>query len=583
MIRWRFVITRVLVVVAVLALLRWGLGPAANYLTVRAIESCTGAKVEIASTSVGLFPPRIQHQGVAIADPRSGKEMRDWFRADVMEFVVDGEALLHRRWVASDGRISGLQIGARRVSSGHYEPTTPEPASASDSPSALSRLLAAAVDNAGARADALIDESETIRQSRQIRKRWENEYQTLVVRARKLEKEIRDVRDQAKGIENPLRDWPALEKTLASARHARTELMSVRAAIDSLPDRLQADLQRLEEAKQTDLAKIDHYIPGDLASSTNFGVDLVTQAVREQIEQIRGYLDSGRELANYTVIAPESERQRGVDHDLEPVDRPRSMIRRCEVAGVLRSGGQTYSMSGILENLTPSPELLADPTRARLRLEGPEIMRVEYVRDRRQGTDFDMLTLHWPRTDAKPLRLGGAATSIAIDGGQTELWVQVQSRGDQLQGRLVNKRTGIAMDLDLDPKFAETAAAKSLRASLASVDRIEIDAHFHGQWGDMDLTLNSNLGKIFERATRDAIDGQIQASRAKLAARMKQVHQQQTAELRHWLASQQSEARSLLVSADRSIEEMSQKVLDEVGDADAYLGKLRSAIRGPLR
>ena len=47
MIRWRFVITRLVVIAVVLMLLRWGLGPVVSYITVRGIESATGAKVEI--------------------------------------------------------------------------------------------------------------------------------------------------------------------------------------------------------------------------------------------------------------------------------------------------------------------------------------------------------------------------------------------------------------------------------------------------------------------------------------------------------------------------------------------------------
>ena len=139
------------------------------------------------------------------------------------------------------------------------------------------------------------------------------------------------------------------------------------------------------------------------------------------------------------------------------------------------------------------------------------------------------------------------------------------------------------VDVSIDPKYASTPAAQSLQSSLATVDRIEIDANFDGTWGDLDLNLNTNLGQIFRRATQQAIDGQIRATREQLAARVQRVHLEQSLELRQWLGSQQSEARSLLASADKSIEEMSQKVMNEMGDADAYLGKLRSAIRGPLR
>jgi len=99
----------------------------------------------------------------------------------------------------------------------------------------------------------------------------------------------------------------------------------------------------------------------------------------------------------------------------------------------------------------------------------------------------------------------------------------------------------------------------------------------------MDLDLNTNLGQIFHRAAQDAIAGQMLATRRQLAEQVEQAHAKQTVELRKWLASRQSEARTLLASADKSIEEMSRKVIDEMGSADAYLGKLRTAIEGRLR
>ena len=82
----------------------------------------------------------------------------------------------------------------------------------------LGQLLAGATDRLSGQAESIGQNLETVRRSREIRSRWENEYDTLVLRARNLEQQIRDVRDQARGIENPLRDWPELERTLARAR-----------------------------------------------------------------------------------------------------------------------------------------------------------------------------------------------------------------------------------------------------------------------------------------------------------------------------------------------------------------------------
>ncbi len=583
MIRWRFVLTRLMVVAFVVVLLRWGLGPVANYVTVRGLETATGAKVEIGETRVGLFPPSVHYSDVHVADPRGDKELRNAFSADTVELILDGEALLHRRLIAREGQISGIQIGAKRQSSGHIVRHA-EPVAKDSGPSVLKQLLGATTNQLTEQADAVVSGLETVRRGEEIRARWETEYEGLMVRARNLEKQIRDVRDRARGIDNPLRDWPEFERTLADARDARNELLTVHQELNSLPQRLQADLTQLDEAKRIDVAKVDRFVPGDLSGSTEFGVNIMADAVRQQIQQVRAYLDGGRAIASYTVVAPEHSRIRGVYHDLDQEHRPQIMVRRCEIGGVMRHNGDVYTMSGVVENLTPTPELLAEPTRTRLSLEGPQTLRVEFVRDRRDSADIDLLTVHWPAADAKTIRLGdGDDAGISVAGGQRELWVQLRTEHDQIEGRLVSKQTGVKMDLSVDPKYAQTAAVTSLRESLSVVDRIEIDARFAGTWKDIGLEMNTNLGQIMRRAANDAIDGQMRETRQQLTAKIDKVYADQTSELRGWLSKQQGEALSLLASADTSIEEMSAKVLNEVGVADEYLGKLRGAIRGKLR
>lgn len=585
MIRWRFVFTRLLIVFAVLALLRWGMGPVAQYVTVRGLETATGSKVDIKNTQVGLFPPRISFSDVRVTDPRDGKDMRDAFRAESIELVMDGDALLRRRWVAKKGVISGIEIGAQRKTSGRLsrlEQVTPKDTDSTRT--TLNQLIGATTNRITDEAKTVLVDLETVKCSQQIRSQWEAEYKALVIRAKNLEEQIRGVRDEARVVQNPLRDLPELQRTLARARNARSELSSVHRAIDSLPSRLKADLVRLDQAKQVDLAKVDQYVPGDLASSGDLGIEMLGDAVREQIQQIRSYMEGGRTLANYTVIAPESERARGVTHDLTSQPVPTLLVRHCEVSGSLRAGGQAYRMTGDLYNLTPNPEKLDQPTRVDLSLEGPEFLHAIYVRDRRQHANVDLMTLHWPEINAKPLRIGEEGeTSIQINGGQRELWVQIKTDGDQLEGRLVSKQTGVNLDLSTPEKLADTAAAESLRKSLSFVDRIEMDARFSGTWRNLDLKLSSNLGQVLRRAGEDAIASQVADSKRQLAATIRQEHANQSLALQQWLGSRQNEAQSLLANAEKYIDEMGRKVQNEVGDADAYLGKLRGVIRGKLR
>lgn len=584
MIRWRFLLTRLIVAVAILMILTMGLGPVASYITVAGLQASTGAKAEIGSSSVRLFPPSIRFTDVHVADPRDGKELRDAFMADSIDLSIDGDAFLRRRWVVRQGKISGLQIGSQRDTTGHLdaEPETEEEAA---SPSMIGQMISNATAGLSDQAEEIADNLETIKTGEEIRRRWKTQYETLVKQARNLESRVRTIRDAAKGIDNPLRDWPELERTLAEARTAREELLQVREAMDKMPEQLRGDLVKLEQAKQADLAKVDAYVPGDLSESKNFGVDLVSAQIHSYLTQLRGYLDNGRTLANYTVVAPDSERIRGENFDfLGKHRRPEMLIQQCQVDGLMRASGKTYTLTGMIENMTPQPEYLAEPTRARLLLEGPETVQVDYIRDRREGMLNDRLTLHWPQMRADPMHLGdGKNLAVAVTGGQREVWVQFDSQGDDVQGRLVSKQSGVTMHLDVDGKAANSAAVISMNQSLAKVDSIEVDAAFRGDWKKLDLNLTTNLGDVFSNAIHDAITQQLDDSKAKLAAKVENAHREQMLQLREWMSKQQNEAQTLLAAADRSIEEMSQKVLKEVGDADSYLGKLQNAVGKSLR
>ncbi len=358
-------------------------------------------------------------------------------------------------------------------------------------------------------------------------------------------------------------------------RQAKEDLMEVRAKIDALPERFQADLASMDEAKQIDLNKVKQYLPESANESGDVAFELLGGAVRAQVQKIRDYLENGRTIANYTVVKPENERVRGENYDLTDSDRlPEVMIQRCIVNGLMSISGDSYDVSGTVENITPEPELLVEPTRAQLVLRGPEDIKLEYTRDRRNGTDEDLITLHWPQADAKSMRLGdGDDASVVIDGGNRELWVQLRTVGDQISGRLVSKQTGLQMNLAVDPKHNRQPAVVALRRSLANVDRLDVDAHFTGTWEDLDVDLSSNIGAIMRRATQDAIAGQVAASKAELATKVENAHLRHTLELREWIADQQSQARTLLASADKTIEEMNEKVMSEVGSAESFLGK----------
>lgn len=585
MIRWRFVVTRCIVVIAILTLVAWGLGPVVRYATHTGLESMTGAKVELADAEVGLFPPWIRLQKLAIADPRDSKSMRNAVSAQAIELVIDGDALLHRRWVARRASIEGLMIGGRREHSGHFDYDIVDTEQNDDGESVLSRWIETA---GGAMANQAKDYGknlQTVRASEAIKARWTREYASLGDEAKQLEKQIRDIRDRVSLIRNPLREPQLLKPLRQEATAIQDRTREIRTKLAELPQQLQADLAALDQAKQADLRQLDQWVPIDLSDTENLGRELIQQTLRKQVAKIRGYMENLNTVAGVTVISPEAAaRVRGKDYLLASDPSPQWLVRDCKVSGLLSQGGDDYALTGRIENLTPTPERLDEPTLARLRLEGPDVIIANLIADRRDGANVDVVKLHWPNLKSNAMQLGSDdKASIHLAGGHRELWVQITNDRGHINGRLICKQSGVKSELRTSPEMAKLAAIQTLSESIAKIDRIEIGADFSGTWDDFELRHQSNLGVALREATRTAIDAQVAQAKAKLAVEIDQAYAKQAEELRNWSSEQQNRADNLLAKADGSVEELFQKILGAFAPDGIYVGRVNDAIRGLLK
>ncbi|MEM6690136.1 MAG: TIGR03545 family protein [Planctomycetota bacterium] len=474
MIRWNYVVVRLLIVCAIVMTLAYGLGPVAHYVTIRSLETTVGAKASIGRCEVGLFPPTVHYHDVVVADPRSDKSDRNMWQADQLDLQIDGRALLDRRYVASVARVSGLEIGTGRSESGHL-PADPESIrSSSDEPSAANSAIKNFVDSmtgqAMGRVEDFADDLETIKRSGEIRDGWEARYAAMTDRVKQLESRIKKL-GELKGLDNPLRDWQQLQATLAEGRAIQRDLAQLRDDLNALPTSLQSDIAKLNDAKRIDLKRLEDALPVDLSLEGDLGTDMLVGLVRERIDQLRGYLDAGRSVAQYTVIAPESIRTSGIDFDLVKDPKPAFAIDKLHLDGFLRHDGKRYQLAGTVSHLSPTPKQLDEPTTAHLELSGPDNIRLEYLCDRRNETPVDRMTLHWPEMVGSSMDVGGSDGSLVIEGGRREIWIQLENRGDQMRGRLVSRQTGATVALKgLDDKAESLAAVQSLQESLSLVD-----------------------------------------------------------------------------------------------------------------
>lgn len=582
MIRWSYVLPRLVAVVAILLFVTYGLSPLAHRITVATLQSLTGARVDLEHVEVGLFPPRLIYHQLALANPSGDKSMSNIASAEKVELQIDGRELLRRRYVIRDARITGLQFDSDRLTAGHLA-ADPDSAEA-DEPSVIGNWISTWFDSIGdAAEDKLtqwIDESEISRRADQIRRRWKTEYELLAKRANDLETAIRDIQETAKGIDNPLRDFPRVEATLNQAKGIQEELVSVRVKLESLPEQVRLDLQSMEKAKEKDRVRVRELVPFDMAEGVELGSGLIRETVRIQLARARGYLDTGREVSKWTVTKPKIERSRGevIDLDSGP-ELPTVLISRCEIAGQLRSGGKPYQLTGILENLTPQPKLREQPLRARLRLDGEQVVKVNYTRDDSTAAATESLSLHWPTADAPTIRLGSNDTiDLDIRDGRIEWWVELQTQGEQLSGRLVSRRVDTRIELDAPERISRSVMFTSLKGSLASIDQVQVEATLAGTWKDPEFTIQTNLTELLRTGVREAAQQQLVDTRERLESELDEAYAKQLRELQDWLAGQQTKANELIAKANRTVQDAQGKIVAETQKADAYLGRLRDKV-----
>lgn len=579
MIRWRYLITRVLIIVLVIVLLRLALGPAVRYAAVQALQKATGGRVDIAQTHIDLWPPRVYFEQVHVADP--SKEKEDAVQAELIEIRLLPSALVRRQIVVEKARITGLKINEARTTDGRL---APKEATASSGPSFSGKLAGILEAYAKDHASAFARDLQTVQVSEQIRVRWKNEYETLTARAKQLEGSIREVRDGIQGIDNPLRDLPQLQRALQQAEAIRQDLLIVRKAIDDLPLAAQQDMARLEQARKADVDRVAQYIPLADGQTADFSPEMFRQVVTTQLDRVRSFLDGSRSVADWTVVSPEAARTRGENINFALGKLPPNwLIQLAEVSGQIQIDGVKYDLQGVMENVTTQPLLTDGPLVGRLKLEGPQIVRVDFQRHTADQRTWDDVTLHWPQLPINTLAIGESkATSIRLDPGGVELWVQMQVEGDTVDGKLISRMRNTHVSAEIPSNKYNAALVSSLSNSLQDVREVNVEARFGGRWDTMKINVASNLSGLFSSAIKNSVAAQTTATKAQLMGLADNAYRDQVGELQVWLTEQQTRVRKTLTEVDGSVEEVSQKLVKQLGAPNLYLGRLQRGLEVPL-
>jgi uncharacterized protein (TIGR03545 family) len=514
--------------VGVTALLVLGWVLLADTLVKRAVEGIgtrlVGARVELGSADVGLFPPALTLTALAVTDPDA--PMTNAVEVGRAALAVDGGALLGARLVVDAMRVEGVRFGTPRARSGALSPGAKKTAAPSAGPG-LSLPSFDLPDVGDILRDhpltTVADAEALARDVRAARAAWKERIAALPD-----QKTLEAYRERVKALkESGGGGLGGLLGAAGEARDLKRDIDRDVAALQSARDDLKADLagyrrraKAVADGPAAEARRLADLYAGE--GLAGVGAAFLTEAAERWVRTGLAWYHRVQPLVERAAQphgdarAARPLRAKGVDVRFpETNPRPDFLVREAAVDVALAGG----TVSGTVRDLTPDPEVLGRPLTfafAGARTADRGAVNVNGTIDRVRPDD--------PR-DTFRLRLAGAPVhDLALSRGGAAPVTLAQARADLA---VDGARAGDALDVTLKADLsgahfavpeAQGQAARALGSALAGVRTAKVEADVTGTVNAPKVRVRSDLDRIVADAVRGLAAERVKALEADLTA-----------------------------------------------------------------
>lgn len=555
MIRWSYLIPRLLILGLITLAIWIGTDPLIRFALIKTGENTIGAKVDVAQVRTSLYKGKLYLKDLKIADPRN--PMLNLVQADMAYIKLDPRQLLHREIVIENGKTSKVQFGAPRTESGALPDRTYENESAYQP--IFSSVIAENVEHA---ADQLLEQFqnnmslqvensfESIRLARELKESWPATFEAHKSKIVAIQDQLKAMTEVVSGDDsnNPLRTGHILN-ALGEAQTLRIQIGELRSELSLLQRKALADRDALLAAREVDQQKIRQVVRNAEFDSQGISKLLLSETQSKYVNELVQWFRWFRS----TVPNPEEDfypiRQRGVDIPLNGIQsKPRFVIKSLDIDGEGRLAGRHFNFVGEATNISTQPKLHDQPIGFQLRAQGQQHLIVGCELDRRQDRWVDKLNVQCPDLSIDSQKLGNNE-SIAISMGPSRLQVEVslQAIDDQLSGELVFHHHEVLMHVDeVNEMVGGKDVALRLNQDLAAVDRFQTYVAISGTLEKPVIELHSDLGTKFAAAINHVLAERIQAKIEENQQRFEKAFQQELAELDRTIESNLADISNVL-------------------------------------
>lgn len=527
MIRWSYLLPRLVLLAAIAALVGIWLDPLLRWTLIALGESVSRAKVDVGQLTTHLASTEMSLRDVQVADARNPD--RNLFEAEEIALGFETNCLLKRKFVVREGRITGLRFNTQRSTPG----TLPRRNLLDLLPDGLAdrldpgRLVDFGQEWLGRFVVLLkrnvaeeVEQLQSVRLARELSVRWPAELARMEARANELKARADRLRQLAQsGSNDPVQNLQNAEKILTEVDALMKDVASFRSEVDRLKDQAIRDQQSIVAARDQDIRDIRERFRLDDLESGGLSEYLLGHELNERVETAVRWVRWAREQMASEPEAPGPARARGVNVALAGLPpEPDFLIRSLTLEGEGQTGGKRFEFLGTAQGLTSQPAVYGQPAVFHIEVRGPVAMQIEAIVDRSQKVARDYLTVQCPAL-GQPKRLLGKPeqVAVAVSPGTARLSLQLEMVGKELSGRLSFRQEPIELKPELASAYGGQALAARLEDALREIHSLDVTAELSGTLDRPAWKLRSTLGDQLASAFQRLLSRELEARREEVA------------------------------------------------------------------
>lgn len=342
-----------------------------------AIQSCTGARAEIASLKTKFLHPMLEIRGLAAAS--ASDEFKNYVEFEKLKFDVEGMPLLKKKFIADEASLTGLRFGTPRKTSGRMPEGTNK----------LKKLNKAASDyvenmknetksytlerKEQLKADFTVnpEELETVRLARSLEEEYKKIYASISsgISEEKYKAQIEEMKAlyaSARQENNFLKQAKAYSDVAKKAKEIKSSFEADKQSVKDAMANAKASMKKLDQAKKNDLKNLTAQMKLPSFDAESIAKMVAGPAMSDKVELAFGMIETAKKYMKAdgeTKEEPEAAEEKPAVKDNSGL--PSFVIKKMQLSGEF---GQKSPLAfdGTVNNFTTEPGVWGKPIKAKV-------------------------------------------------------------------------------------------------------------------------------------------------------------------------------------------------------------------------